>query len=1311
VVHVRDYLSDQKVVRSEPASVNPAVSVALPTWCRYASGALGRALDSVLEQSFRDFELIVVDDGSTDGTWDYLRERQARDPRLVLVRHQRNSGLPAIRVNEAIELSRGRYIAFQFDDDEWLEGALETLVSRAQSLLEPAVIYGDSLLVFPDGRQDRSPSLAVDLRHLFRQNRFANNSILIPRAVLELYGLYDCHIAMRRICDWDLWLRLIRHVPFVAAGALVSRAHVAQDANALGSTAPYDIPLVRFLMALPRNELLSLEHWRDYEVDALLIAGVEVPPAFRNRLVAEQIRPYFKQPDLSASARARPPLRLTGPAPRPRTLSCVLDGCYPSTDLCFGHYDDQTRLRHTYVRFEQLVDQLAPTWPTETDLLLLVRTVTEPAPEVARRAVAEGIPSAYYLDDDFFSLHEYGSPFDNLAPGQPFHTNLVSALRQVDAVWATSPIIAESVRPHNPRIVPHNGAVPEAWLPTRLRPRGSGGRVRIAHTGSGYRAKEFEHIWAGLRQVAHEFSDLVEFEFWGVDVGDLPALEAPSAQIPYIHSYPEFMTRMRGARLDILLTPLLDRPRPRLAKSPNKYYHAAAAGALGIFSDVPPYASLPHGLTCLKAANTAEAWYEALCEALRMPEERFDAMRRRAIEHVRLEFTETAQLDLHEAACRATEIHQYTRGHRHPDGRPRVLLLGSPDRRPSPELQDVLRRYSIEPVVATSIDERGGAPSATGLEELLAREKPALAVVADERSTIAKICQESGVPTVASVPGVVLSPDSFARGLHSLLRDTAPENGRRLVVAIRQGVDGPSGASLMDHPEAPEVRRLDSGETVDLSQVDILVASAGEKVLLARAAAEGVLVVSVLVAGPLPVDGVLGIVCPDSSAKAVAQGIRRALDLTAEERLGLQTAAYRAARAQAHPDAVANELLRRFNDVLEKAAAEATRPAPPPSPPLSPVVSPVPKPSAKTRLKSALDRAGLYRPLSRLTWRVRRNRVLVVYEHLFASENLYYGQVLESLEQQTRRTWLFLPAAQVDPTFLYSFHTVISMRGTSEKSLEILRMAKGSGCRTIYDTDDNLLLLSQVISDPGNEWRRKYDPARPQIEAMLALADVVKVYSQAATSIFRRLNSNVVVIPAYQRVTRTGLPARRPGEPVTMGFLGTPYKDEEFATLVPAIVRLLDEGQLRFELFGFGPKALMEREEITVHPWERDYEKYREKLDGLAWDIGLAPLRDVEFNQCKSNAKYREYAASGIVGIYSDARIYRETVAHRKTGLIVPHGSTQAWYDAIVELSTDENLRTAIASRAFEDVRTNYRREDYVRRVADLVESLRPRRG
>jgi glycosyltransferase involved in cell wall biosynthesis len=948
VVHVRDYLADQKLVRPERAPLRPAVSVVLPTWRRYASGTLQRALDSVLTQSFRDLELIVVDDGSTDGSWGYLLQRQAQDPRLVLIRHERNSGLPAIRVNEGIELSRGRYLAFQFDDDEWMEGALETLVSRAESLSEPAVVYGDALFVFADGRPERRlPDRQVNLVTLFRENFIANSGVLVPRSFLEEFGLYDCHIGMRRLCDWDLWIRLIRHVPFVATGGLVTRVHVPADPSALRLTAPSDFRLVRFLMALPRDELLSLARWRDYEIDALCVAGAEIPRGLRRRLVEEQIRPYYERQRTLGSLDGKPPYLATEPPSGARILACLQHGLYPSSVLCFGRYDDQTRARRTYVRFEQLVDQLAPTWPAETDIALFVRALTDPVPDLARRAVAEGVASAYYLDDDFLRLHEYGPSFQDLAPGQPSYSNLVAALEQVDAVWATSPIIAESVRPHNPRIVPHNGAVPEAWLPNRLRPRGAGGRIRIAHTGTSYRVEEFGRIWEGLRQISREFSEEVEFEFWGVDVGRLPALEAPAAQFPFTLSYEAFTARLRRAGFDILLVPLLDQPRPRLAKSPSKYYEVAAAGAFGIFSDVPPYASLPHGLTCLKAPNTPEAWYEALREALRMTEERFDAMRRRLIEHVRLEFTETAQIDLHEAACRATEFHRRTRGDRHADGLPRALLLSAEEPRPCPEFQALLRRYSIEPVVAAGPGDIGGAPGLAGLEDLLARERPAVALASDVPPPTLWICRQRGVAVDGGLREVVVSPNDFARGLRRLLEDVAPDSVRRRrpVVAIREGGDGFPGArgilaELLPCGEPPEfrvwcpperrrfldrllsrsVRWLDSGETIDLSDVDLLVAPVGEEALLARAAAEGVLMVAVSEpSGGFPLDGVSGIVCREPTAEAVAKAIRRALDLSADDRLALRTAAYRAARARAHPDAVANELLRRLNDALDEA--------------------------------------------------------------------------------------------------------------------------------------------------------------------------------------------------------------------------------------------------------------------------------------------------------------------------------------------------------------------------------------------------------
>ncbi|HSU82544.1 MAG TPA: glycosyltransferase, partial [Thermoanaerobaculia bacterium] len=120
------------------------------------------------------------------------------------------------------------------------------------------------------------------------------------------------------------------------------------------------------------------------------------------------------------------------------------------------------------------------------------------------------------------------------------------------------------------------------------------------------------------------------------------------------------------------------------------------------------------------------------------------------------------------------------------------------------------------------------------------------------------------------------------------------------------------------------------------------------------------------------------------------------------------------------------------------------------------------------------------------------------------------------------------------------------------------------------------------------------------------------------------------------------------------------------------------------------------------------YPEYRQALPRLGWEVGLAPLRDLEFNRGKNNAKYREYAAAGIAGIYSDAEVYRTTVTHRQTGLVVPHASVQAWYEAILELAGDAGLRSSIRRNAFADLRANYRQEEYVARVAALLEGPLP---
>lgn len=98
------------------------VSVIIPTYNR--SHLLPRAIDSVLSQTFTNFELIIIDDGSTDGTKEVVSKYQKKDNRIKYIKHEINMGGNKAR-NTGIKSSRGDYISFLDSDDEWLPNKLE----------------------------------------------------------------------------------------------------------------------------------------------------------------------------------------------------------------------------------------------------------------------------------------------------------------------------------------------------------------------------------------------------------------------------------------------------------------------------------------------------------------------------------------------------------------------------------------------------------------------------------------------------------------------------------------------------------------------------------------------------------------------------------------------------------------------------------------------------------------------------------------------------------------------------------------------------------------------------------------------------------------------------------------------------------------------------------------------------------------------------------------------------------------------------------------------------------------------------------
>jgi hypothetical protein len=186
-------------VRDAP-SPRPAVSVVIPTFQRRE--LVARALESVRAQTFRDYEVIVVDDGSTDGT----DEAIARLGMNVRYMHQENQGLSAAR-NAGIAVANGDLVAFLDSDDRWLPGHLE-LTTAVFACHPEAVLCSTSPRFEIGGRQEPADATLVDaLPALLVENVVGHpSSITVRREALAATGGFNPRFRMME--GWEHWLRL-----------------------------------------------------------------------------------------------------------------------------------------------------------------------------------------------------------------------------------------------------------------------------------------------------------------------------------------------------------------------------------------------------------------------------------------------------------------------------------------------------------------------------------------------------------------------------------------------------------------------------------------------------------------------------------------------------------------------------------------------------------------------------------------------------------------------------------------------------------------------------------------------------------------------------------------------------------------------------------------------------------------------------------------------------------------------------------------------------------------------------------------------
>ncbi|PKN26920.1 MAG: glycosyltransferase family 2 protein [Deltaproteobacteria bacterium HGW-Deltaproteobacteria-21] len=203
---------------------SPMVSVIIPTYNR--AGMVKRAVRSVLSQDYENFEIFVVDDGSTDETSSLFEN--VEDGRLKFIRLERNVGGAQAR-NAGLSLARGEFIAFLDSDDEWFPSKLTKQLERFRELPEEyGLVYCGLLFAHSNGKPEREfvgNAAGVFLEDLLVQNLIGSMScVMVKKRYLDQLGGFDP--LMKSCQDWDLYIRLMNICRFHFVGEPLVRYYI-----------------------------------------------------------------------------------------------------------------------------------------------------------------------------------------------------------------------------------------------------------------------------------------------------------------------------------------------------------------------------------------------------------------------------------------------------------------------------------------------------------------------------------------------------------------------------------------------------------------------------------------------------------------------------------------------------------------------------------------------------------------------------------------------------------------------------------------------------------------------------------------------------------------------------------------------------------------------------------------------------------------------------------------------------------------------------------------------------------------------------
>ena len=302
-----------------------------------------------------------------------------------------------------------------------------------------------------------------------------------------------------------------------------------------------------------------------------------------------------------------------------------------------------------------------------------------------------------------------------------------------------------------------------------------------------------------------------------------------------------------------------------------------------------------------------------------------------------------------------------------------------------------------------------------------------------------------------------------------------------------------------------------------------------------------------------------------------------------------------------------------------------------------------------------------------------------------------------------------MPLLDIDNMINAHIFDIIVIQRVNPYSNQILKKAKKHKIKIVYESDDDFLDIN-----PANPSYNYILGNFDNIKKLVNNSDQIVVSTRELKNRFTKLGiDNVEIIKNYY--VNSYLPLKpftyRGDEIIKIGYFGTLTHDNDLE-LIHNVILILKHNfskkgvKIYFEVAGASideNSDWFSIKKIPYYPMSMNtfYDWLSKNAD---WDIGIIPLVNTEFNQCKSELKYIEFAALGIPVVASDMNVYNEAIEDNVTGFLA--NTEDEWVEKITELIEDASLRNAFVNNARKDILENYNLNSRLNQWEDIFKRL-----